>query len=134
MNLLLFEQHELNAGCLLLTDNRAKHIRTVLKLNVGDALRIGMVNGKMGRGKIISMDDNTVELEVQLNCAPSPPPDGGADSPPCPPDYAPTNPEAGNGYGGTPLSSDQISQGGKIFFFKPRCWSRRKSRNFFWRD
>ena len=51
MNLLLFEQHELNAGCLLLTDNRAKHIRTVLKLNVGDALRIGMVNGKMGRRK-----------------------------------------------------------------------------------
>ena len=75
MNLLLFEQHEQNADRLLLTDHRAKHIHTVLKLNVGDTLRIGMVHGKMGRGKIVSMEDNAVELEVQLDCAPSTPPD-----------------------------------------------------------
>ena len=75
MNLLLFEQHELDAGRLLLTDHRARHIRTVLKLNVGDTLRIGMVNGKMGQGKIISMEDNAVELVVQLDCAPFLPPD-----------------------------------------------------------
>jgi RsmE family RNA methyltransferase len=75
MNLLLFEQHELDADRLYLSGQRAKHIRTVLKLNVSDTLRIGVVHGKMGRGKIISMDDNTVELEVQLDCAPSPPPE-----------------------------------------------------------
>ncbi|MGB5686045.1 MAG: RNA methyltransferase PUA domain-containing protein, partial [Candidatus Electrothrix sp.] len=75
MNLLLFEQHEQNAGRLLLTDQRAKHIHTVLKLKLGDTLRIGMVHGKMGRGQIISMDNNAVELEVQLDCAPPTPPD-----------------------------------------------------------
>jgi RsmE family RNA methyltransferase len=75
MNLLLFEQHEQNAGRLLLTDHRAKHIHTILKLNVGDTLRIGMVNGNMGRGKIISMEDNAVELEVQLDCSSPPPPE-----------------------------------------------------------
>jgi RsmE family RNA methyltransferase len=75
MNLLLFEQYEQEADRLLLIDHRAKHIHTVLKLNVGDTLRIGMVHGKMGRGKIISMDDNAVELEVQLDSAPPTPPD-----------------------------------------------------------
>ncbi len=70
MNILLFEQHEQNADRLLLTDHRAKHIRTVLKLKLGDTLRIGMVNSKMGQGKIISMDDNTVELEVKLDYPP----------------------------------------------------------------
>jgi len=75
MNLLLFEQHELDVDRLHLSGQRAKHIHTVLKLNIGNTLRIGMVNGKTGRGKIISMDDNAVELEVQLDCAPSPPPE-----------------------------------------------------------
>ncbi|MDU9047987.1 MAG: 16S rRNA (uracil(1498)-N(3))-methyltransferase [Candidatus Electrothrix sp. Rat3] len=75
MNILLFEQHEQNAGRLLLTDHRAKHIHTVLKLKLGDTLRIGMVNSKMGQGKIISMDDNTVELEVKLDYPPPPPPE-----------------------------------------------------------
>ncbi|MCI5125207.1 MAG: 16S rRNA (uracil(1498)-N(3))-methyltransferase [Candidatus Electrothrix sp. AR5] len=76
MNLLLFEQHELDdADRLSLIDHRAKHIHTVLKLKVGDTLRIGIVNGKMGRGEIIRMDDNVVELEVQLDGVPPPPPD-----------------------------------------------------------
>ena len=75
MNLLLFEQYEHDADRLLLTDHRAKHIHTVLKLNVGDTLRIGMVHGNMGRGKIISMEGNAVELEVQLDCPPPPPPE-----------------------------------------------------------
>ena len=75
MNLLLFEQHELDADRLSLSDQRAKHIHTVLKLKVGDTLRIGMVNGKMGGGKIISMKDNAVELAVQLDCGPPSPPE-----------------------------------------------------------
>ncbi|MCI5227370.1 MAG: RsmE family RNA methyltransferase, partial [Candidatus Electrothrix sp. AX2] len=78
MNILLFEQHELdrsNTNRLVLTDHRARHIHTVLMSKPGDTLRIGKVNGKMGQGKIISMDDHSVELEVQLspvNC-PAPP-------------------------------------------------------------
>lgn len=75
MNLLLFEQHEQNAGRLLLTDHRAKHIRTVLKLKLGDTLRIGMVNGEMGRGTIIRMENKAVEVHVQLESRPPAPPD-----------------------------------------------------------
>ena len=75
MNILLFEQHELdrsNTNRLVLTDHRAKHIHTVLMSKPGDILRIGMVNGKMGQGKVISMDDHAVDLEVLLN-GPAPP-------------------------------------------------------------
>ncbi|MCI5165212.1 MAG: 16S rRNA (uracil(1498)-N(3))-methyltransferase [Candidatus Electrothrix sp. GM3_4] len=75
MNLLLFEQHELDADRLSLSDQRAKHIHTVLKLKLGDTLRIGIVNGMMGRGNIINMNDNTVELEVKLDSPPPPPPE-----------------------------------------------------------
>ena len=75
MNLLLFEQHELDADRLSLSDQRAKHIHTVLKLKVGDTLRIGVVHGNMGRGKIMSMEDNAVELAVQLDCTPPAPPE-----------------------------------------------------------
>ncbi|CAK8715207.1 Ribosomal RNA small subunit methyltransferase E [Candidatus Electrothrix laxa] len=75
MNLLLFEQYELDADRLFLSDQRAKHIHTVLKLKLGDTLRIGMVNSKMGCGKIINMDDNRIELEVKLDCPPPPPPE-----------------------------------------------------------
>ncbi len=75
MNLVLFEQHELEAGRLTLSDFRAKHIRTVLKLKVSDTLRVGMVNGKIGTGTIITIDTVAVEIKVQLDRDPPPPPD-----------------------------------------------------------
>ncbi|MCI5181780.1 MAG: 16S rRNA (uracil(1498)-N(3))-methyltransferase [Candidatus Electrothrix sp. AW1] len=81
MNILLFEQHELdrsNTNRLVLTDHRARHIHTVLMSKPGDTLRIGMVNGKMGQGEVISMvdqmDGQAVELEVQLSPVNSPAP------------------------------------------------------------
>jgi RsmE family RNA methyltransferase len=80
MNILLFEQHELdtlNANRLVLTDHRARHIHTILKLNINDTVRIGIVNGMIGQGKIIHMNKDTeqsVELEVQLDTPPPPTP------------------------------------------------------------
>lgn len=73
MNLLLFEQQELdgpNKDHLVLADHRARHIHTILKLQPDDTIRIGMVNGRMGQGKILRMDRSTVELEVKLDCEP----------------------------------------------------------------
>ena len=70
MNILLFEQDELNADHLLVTDHRAEHIRTVLKLKVEDTLRIGIVNGGTGQGKLICIDETGVEIKVKLDSAP----------------------------------------------------------------
>ena len=78
MNLLLFEQQEVNGlhgDRLVLTDHRAEHIRTVLKRTIGDTLRIGMVNGRIGRGKILRLDGSAVELEVKLDGEPPSPPE-----------------------------------------------------------
>jgi len=66
MNLVLFEKHELAGDRLILTGRRAKHIRAILRLAVGDSLRIGMINGKVGRGKILSIAERSLELEVHL--------------------------------------------------------------------
>ncbi len=80
MNILLFEQHEvdgLNKNRLALIDHRAKHIHTILKLKPNDTVRIGMLDGKIGQGKIINMnkeDAQSVELELQLDSPPPPTP------------------------------------------------------------
>lgn len=71
MNLVLFEEHELQTGGLLvLSDVRAEHIRKVLGLLVAESLRIGMINGKLGRGTVLSIDAEAVTLAVQLDREP----------------------------------------------------------------
>jgi RsmE family RNA methyltransferase len=74
MNLVLFSEQELIGGELWLTDFRAEHIRNVLGLAPGDSLRIGMINGKLGRGTVLSIDADSVQLTVQLDREPSPVP------------------------------------------------------------
>ena len=74
MNLVLFEKHELAAGRVILTDRRAEHIRRILGLVAGDTLRIGMINGKLGQGEIVSINDTVVEIRTQLDRNPLPTP------------------------------------------------------------
>ena len=74
MNLILFEEHELKADRLLLTGKRAEHIRTILRPACGDTLRVGMVNGRIGRGDVRSLESSVVELVVQLERDPLPVP------------------------------------------------------------
>ena len=70
MNLILFEKHELVEDRVILTDRRAEHIRRILGLIAGDTLRIGMINGKLGRGEIVSIHDTAVEIRTQLDREP----------------------------------------------------------------
>jgi len=67
MNLLLFERHELKGSFLRLTGRRAGHITDVLALRPGDSLRLGMINGGRGMGRVCRIEDGRVELEVELN-------------------------------------------------------------------
>ncbi len=71
MNLLLFAQNELRGDRLRLTDRRAAHIHDVLRAGPGDTLRVGMIGGKVGTGKITVLGPAMVELQVRLH---SPPP------------------------------------------------------------
>lgn len=68
MNLLLFEPEELTGQMLYLPadDRRALHISGVLELGSGDELRVGMVNGDLGTGHILSSREGAFVIEVQL--------------------------------------------------------------------
>ncbi len=75
MNLLLFDREERQGKRLFLTGRRAEHIQKVLRLQPGDQLRLGEVNGLVGTGVIRKITDTGVELKVELTTAPRPEPD-----------------------------------------------------------
>ena len=52
MNIILAEAAEIVDGRLTLTDHRAEHIVRVLRAEIGDRLRIGVINGRRGTGTV----------------------------------------------------------------------------------
>jgi RsmE family RNA methyltransferase len=75
MNLLLLQPEDLGANIttkqITLNDQRAKHIRHVLRASAGDTLKIGFLNGLTGKATISAITDTDVSLEFELH---SPPP------------------------------------------------------------
>jgi RsmE family RNA methyltransferase len=73
MNLLLFEQNELSGSRLTLPENdrRARHIGDILGLQPDDTVRVGMVNGKMGSGRILQIGHQGVLMEITLSALPT---------------------------------------------------------------
>ena len=72
MNLILLRADDAWTGDRLvrLTDRRADHIRAVLRAQVGDALRVGLLSGNQGRAEVQSIDAAGVVLSVQLSDPP----------------------------------------------------------------
>ena len=70
MNIILIEEEELQDGRVLLTDHRAKHLIKVLQVQVGDTVRMGIIDGPKGSGRVVALFAKypfQVELEVQLS-------------------------------------------------------------------
>jgi RsmE family RNA methyltransferase len=72
MNLLLFSGRDLEGHRLIVSDDRARHIRRVLGKGVGDEIRVGQIGGLIGRGRILRLDEKVVELRVELDVEPPP--------------------------------------------------------------
>jgi RsmE family RNA methyltransferase len=74
MNRILFSADEIQAdGAVMLSDDRAKHIRTVLRSRVGDIVRTGIVNGLIGLSRITRMTEDSVWLTTcHKEAAPEP--------------------------------------------------------------
>lgn len=75
MNLILIHPHEPDpAGLVRLSGARAEHIRSVLRATTGKVLRIGLLNGPLGRGTIESVGGKEVVLccEFEENLPPRP--------------------------------------------------------------
>ncbi len=72
MNILLFDQSELQDNQLILSDRRAEHIRKILRAGCGDQLKTGQLNGPLGRATIREINKKRVVLQIELN-GPLPP-------------------------------------------------------------
>jgi RsmE family RNA methyltransferase len=65
VNLLLIERDEVDAdGHVIVRDERGRHLRAVLRTNVGQSVRVGIVDGPFGTGVVDRLDDH----EVALHC------------------------------------------------------------------
>ena len=73
MNRIIIEAAEVAAGRVVLQDGRARHIREILKPAIGAELKIGVVDGMCGSGKVLRCAADAVELAVELQ-EESPPP------------------------------------------------------------
>jgi len=73
MNMILLQPDDFgDGGSAVLSDGRAQHIRKVLKAEQGKVLRIGLLNGSLGKGTVLSVDKHQICLQCALD-AESPP-------------------------------------------------------------
>jgi len=76
MNILILHNEDFipsSSTCVRIKDYRYTHILTVLKSQIGDKIKSGLLNGLMGDGTITAITDTFVELNVTLNQPPPPP-------------------------------------------------------------
>jgi len=68
MNCLLIEDSELDpdSGRVRLAGRRRRHADEILRARVGDTLRVGLIGGHLGTGRILELDRERLELEVSL--------------------------------------------------------------------
>ncbi len=74
MNLILLEASDFRSERLVrLRDRRLEHVRDVHRARPGDVLRVGLLGGRIGTGRVLALDREALELEVSLDREPPPP-------------------------------------------------------------
>jgi len=74
MNLiLLFEEDFLGSGRVCFSGRRYKHIINIHRVVVGDKLRVGLLNGLIGHGRILSLNSHELEMDIVLDQQPPEP-------------------------------------------------------------
>ena len=72
--MVLIEPHErLDANVALLTGRKFQHLRDVLRVEVGQTVRCGLLNGCLGEGEVIHRTATQIRLRLQLEEAPPAP-------------------------------------------------------------
>ncbi len=56
-----------------LTDHRLRHVQKVLRSQIGDSLRVGLLDGPLGEGRIAALGPDVLEMTVTLVHSPPPP-------------------------------------------------------------
>ena len=71
MNLILFTDSDRVAPrTIALRGRRLQHLREVHRANSGDILRVGEINGLMGTGEILEINDTFASLSISLDQSP----------------------------------------------------------------
>jgi RsmE family RNA methyltransferase len=71
MNLVLLLPEDLQApNHARLAGRRLAHVRAVHRAQVGDELSVGLLGGRMGRGRVLRLDDEALELALALDQEP----------------------------------------------------------------
>ena len=72
MNIILLRDQDFidNSEFAIIQDNRFIHIQKVLDPTIGQALKVGLLNGNCGHGIVISINEQAVILQVVLNHSP----------------------------------------------------------------
>jgi len=75
VNLILLEPGALRDGCTWLTGAQARHAVEVLRVTVGQDVRVGVIDGPRGTGRVTRLGDAGIELSCTLEATPPPEPD-----------------------------------------------------------
>lgn len=70
--LLLFPEDMVASDRALLSGRRLRHVLSVHRAVVGDTLRVGLLDGLMGQGRITRLDTDALGLELTLDQPPPP--------------------------------------------------------------
>ncbi|MHB8835032.1 MAG: 16S rRNA (uracil(1498)-N(3))-methyltransferase [Candidatus Methylomirabilia bacterium] len=74
MNLILLLPDEIdNTGRVRLRGRRLRHVLAVHRAAVGDELRVGLLGGDLGAGRVVLLTPDVLELEIRLESSPPPP-------------------------------------------------------------
>jgi len=75
MNLIILSKSDFTEGTerVQIQDHRLEHIRNVNKPSIGDELRVGLSNGKIGCGRITRIEEGRIEMDVVLDRKPPAP-------------------------------------------------------------
>jgi RsmE family RNA methyltransferase len=75
MNLVLFSQADfIGENLIAICDHRRlTHIKQIHQIKHGDTLKVGLVNGKIGTGLVVSFNETEIQLAVSLTQAPPKP-------------------------------------------------------------
>ena len=73
MNLIILEKEDIHDGKALITGAKLKHILTFIKPVIGDTLKTGLLNGHMGNGVVVDIDNRRLTLDLMINDNPPAP-------------------------------------------------------------
>jgi 16S rRNA (uracil1498-N3)-methyltransferase len=74
MNLLLIQSEEMiSTDVAEIKGRRAEHMIKILKVAISDIIKVGLLDGLKGDGEIISIENKTVRVKLDLHTEPPPP-------------------------------------------------------------